>query len=853
MGFKSSVILIMFLLLFGYVAGEDEDIKLPVNIDTRLKGINRNIRPKVTPEIRPHIAKEEDEDEAEAEENAEEGEDRKAEVEEKRDRADKSSGVRTVTPPKAKTALDKKPEVTEKVEGDKIKIEVKHIKPMDLNQKIKLDFQDEDLINVVKTFSELLHKNFILPEHLGKAKVNIMAPEMVTLREAYRTFLTLLAVNNFSITEDGKFTIITREKSIPEMRIPFYKGTDVPDLFKMVATIIKFEHVSAQAMDNVLKVFRNKGGTSIIFDEQTMILVDYAANIRKIRDLIKELDRPSDTDTVKLHFVRLNHIIAAEARKILEDIFRDFTRATGGRAAQKRRSAAQAQDKPQLAGVAGDAGKSPAPPKDAPQDEEEFSSENLYLHIVADERSDQLILLCSQSTYALVLQIIQHIDKEIEGEGEIHVVKLQNAKAEDLVKTLNQLSRSGGAGRGGKKAAKGTDVFEGEIQISSNEATNSLVIVSSIQDFRNLKRVIEQLDIRRKQVFVEAAILEVNIDESLEFGNAYAAAGFTVNIGGETVPLFFGKALYENLNPGLVAGMVGPSVQGTEGIPGLGILGGVPSLGFILNAAHSDSAVNVMSTPHLLTTDNEEAEISVGETIPFPSGNIISGTAGSTITYTREDVALRLRIKPQINESGYITLEINQEITELGAQTAYGFRTTKRQAKTIVNAENEQTIVIGGLMTDSVTESESKIPFLGDIPVLGSLFKYRRTTKKKVNLLIIITPHIIESREDFARILERKIQERDDFARKYYGDYSSFEGTIYWEKKRGPLLSLVKTVNEINTEEKEELLRLEAQSKEEKSIIVTPGGTREVNTEEVDSFRSEEDIFEEYVPELEAE
>ncbi len=841
---KKCVILILLVLLSATVFAEEEeeDIKLPVNIDARLRGLDKRVKPRLSQKVKSLPQKDAGQSDADDDGDPEGGEE---------------PSVRTVTPPRPKTILDRELEVTEKKEGDRIKIEVKHIKPMDLNQKIKLDFMDEDLINVVKTFSELLHKNFILPDNLGKAKVNLMAPQMVTLREAYRTFLTLLAVNNFSISEDGKFTIITREKSIPEMRIPFYKGTDVPDLFQMVATILKFEHVPAQDMDNVLKLFRNRAGTSLVFDENTLIVVDYAANIRKMRTLIEELDKPSDTDTAKLYFVKLNHIVAADAKKILEDIFRDFTRTTGRPARKGRgRGAAPAQDKPQLTGVAGAKDKkSPAPPKEsADQDDDGFSSDNLYLHIVADERSDQLIILCSQATYALVLEIIHHIDREVEGEGEIHVVKLQNAKAEDLVKTLNQLSRSGGAQRGAKKAQKGTDVFEGEIQISSNEATNSLVIVSSIQDYRNLKRVIDQLDVRRRQVFVEAAILEVNIDDTLEYGNAYAAAGFRVNIGGETVPLFFGKALDTSVSPGLVAGMVGPSIEGTDGIPGIGILGGVPSLGMILNAAHNDSAVNVMSTPHLLTTDNEEAEIIVGETIPFQSGNIISGTAGSTLTYTREDVALKLKIKPQINESGYMTLDINQEITELGAQTAFGFATTKRQAKTIINAEDGQTIVIGGLMKDSITEAESKVPLLGDIPVIGALFRYKRTVKKKVNLLIIITPHIIESREDFQRILERKVQERDEFARRYYRDYQTFEGSVYLEKKRGALLSIVNTVNEVNAKEVEELLRLEAQNREPRSIIVTPEGAKEVKDEDLKMIKSIEDnFFEEFVPELDME
>ncbi|MBO4441010.1 hypothetical protein J5834_02735, partial [bacterium] len=229
-------------------------------------------------------------------------------------------------------------------------------------------------------------------------------------------------------------------------------------------------------------------------------------------------------------------------------------------------------------------------------------------------------------------------------------------------------------------------------------------------------------------------------------------------------------------------------------------------------------------TPHLLTTDNEEAQITVGETVPFPSGNILTSTTGSTITYTREDVALKLKVKPQINESGYMTLEIDQEMTELGAQTDYGYKTTKRQAKTIINAENEQTIVIGGLMKDTVTNGENKIPFLGDIPVLGALFKYKKVAKTKVNLLLILTPHIVESKEDFERILRKKMDERDEFARKFYGDYTAFEDTIYLDKKRGAILSMVKAVNDNNRYEAEELQRLRDAKSADNSVMVTPDG-----------------------------
>ena len=423
-----------------------------------------------------------------------------------------------------------------------------------------------------------------------------------------------------------------------------------------------------------------------------------------------------------------------------------------------------------------------------------------------------------------------------------------------MLKTLNSLSKNKKASGSSKTGNKGTDVFEGDVQISANESTNSLVVVSSLQDFRNLKKVVEKLDVKRKQVFVEAAILEVSIDNGLEYGNAYSAMGYQVTVAGEKVPLFFGKAL-SSPTPGLVAGMVGASVDGTAGLPGLSLVDGIPSIGLILNAAQNDSTVNVVSTPHLLTTDNEEAEITVGETVPFPSGNILTSTTGSTITYTREDVALKLKIKPQINESGYMTLEINQEMTELGAQTDYGYKTTKRQAKTKINAENEQTIVIGGLMKDTVTEGENKIPILGDIPVIGNLFKYKKINKTKVNLLLILTPHVVDSKEDFERILRKKMEEREEFARKYYGGDTTFEETVYLDKRRGPLLSMVNAVSHQQAFEKEELKRIEAANKKENSIMVTPDGEEKLieNDDKGKNEKPKKDAEDELVPELDDE
>jgi len=858
--FLTALIAFSFVYLPAEEVAEADNVKVPINLNSKLKTVNPNNMKKLN-NIKLNRPVATENKEGDGEQNDEKKDEKKDENSPSVNAAQpqrNNNEVRTVTPPQPKNILNKEqpknPEENKLL--DAVKVEINEPKAANMNLKIRLDFKDEELMNVVKLFSDLLQKNFIIPENLGKAKINLLSPQKVTVAEAYKTFLTLLAVNDFSVSEDGSYTIITKEKNIPEMKIPVYKGTDVPDLFKMVATIMKFEYVTATDIDKVLKLFRDKGATSVVFDDKTLIVVDYAANIRKIMTLVKELDQPSESDKAELYFIKLNHVLAADARKIIEDIFKDFSK-------KGNKKGKNNDNTPSLGGVGkqNDGNNNnnrfpPRPPFPNPwgnQDDSEGLSET-YIHIVADERSQQIIVLCNKATYNLILQVVQNIDREVEGEGEIHVVKLQNAKAEDMLKTLNSLSKNKKASGSSKSGTKGTDVFEGDVQISSNESTNSLVIVSSLQDFRNIKKVVEKLDVKRKQVFVEAAILEVSIDNNLEYGNAYSAMGYQVTVAGEKVPLFFGKAL-SSPTPGLVAGMVGASVDGTAGLPGLSLVDGIPSIGLILNAAQNDSTVNVVSTPHLLTTDNEEAEITVGETVPFPSGNILTSTTGSTITYTREDVALKLKIKPQINESGYMTLEINQEMTELGAQTDYGYKTTKRQAKTKINAENEQTIVIGGLMKDTVTEGENKIPFLGDIPVIGNLFKYKKVNKAKVNLLLILTPHVVDSKEDFERILRKKMEEREEFARKYYGGDASFEETVYLDKRRGALLSVVNAVTSQQALEKEELKRIEAANKKENSIMVTPDGEETIieNDDKGNTAKPKKDAEDELVPDLDEE
>jgi general secretion pathway protein D len=357
------------------------------------------------------------------------------------------------------------------------------------------------------------------------------------------------------------------------------------------------------------------------------------------------------------------------------------------------------------------------------------------------------------------------------------------------------------------------------------------VIIASQSDYRNLVRVIEKLDIPRRQVFVEAVIMEVNIDRTSEFGvQLHQEIGINSDQG--KLPVLFGTKYSKQGAPpsfslanllnfgGFLAGIQGPNVPELQK---LGI--SIPQFGVVLHALQQSSDVNVLSTPHILTSDNEEAEITVGQNVPFQAGfspanlnlgtGLGTGTPGTTGTtgvpglggvnpfvgsfglgsffapITRQNVELKLTIKPQINESDFIRMVISEQTEEIASSDpVLGPTTSKRTAKTTVVAKDQETVVLGGIMQDRTIESVSKTPILGDIPILGHLFREQSRHKVKTNLLLFLTPYIIKDKSDFRRIFERKLQERQQFVEEFYGQIPGYDVAIDFSRKAGPIAKL---------------------------------------------------------------
>jgi len=406
-------------------------------------------------------------------------------------------------------------------------------------------------------------------------------------------------------------------------------------------------------------------------------------------------------------------------------------------------------------------------------------------NLLAYSATNSLIVTDSVHNIRKIESLIHALDVAApEGKGKINVYSLKHANSEDIAKALSSVvSRVPGVPPGAPRAPMGgpTTILEGAVTITADKSTNSLIIIASPADYETVKDVIQKLDIRRRQVYVEAAIIEMGLAKQRELGfefqaplkssslvenaSSVSAAGGT-NFGAIGNVVAGGPAGLATIN-GLVVG----AVKGTFKFNGQEFL----NVGALLRALQTDGDVNVLSTPNILTTDNEKAEIMVGENIPFVTGQTQSAATGSGSILTsidRRDVGISLKITPQISSDDNVRLEIYQEISAVTVTAGLdpnivGPSTSKRSASTTVVVKDRETVVIGGLIRDNVTSSTSKVPLLGDIPILGWLFKYKTTRVEKTNLMIFITPYIIRTESDASDLTRRKGGELEDFRKEH--------------------------------------------------------------------------------------
>ena len=694
--------------------------------------------------------------------------------------------------------------------------------PMSPRARVTFNLEDAELPDLVRLISNMTGRRFILPTKLRAIKATVFAPTKVTVAEAYQAFLSVLEVNGFTVVPAGRYLKIIEANNVEQQTIPIYDdGSPIPASDRYLTRIHHLENVSAEDVTNLLGRFKSASGNITSYGPTNMLIItDTGAQIRRMLRLVAAIDLPrSGTQT---WIEPIHHANAGELAARLLEIFpaEDAATTPAGGAAARARKGKDATDAVLVGSV---------------------TAESTIRNIIADERTNSLIIISTERAYLRILEMIRQLDVPLEGEGRIHVHYVQHGAASDIAAALTALigasgpqpNRAGGPRNAAARAAAAPVVtgslFEGAIAVTSYEPSNSLIITSSLHDYTALKRVIERLDAPRKQVFIEAVVMELGIERTSDLGFAFhgGAADFPTD---GSLSLFGFNApssldITQNNLTGLALGVRGPTIENSQQLVGFS----VPGFGVVLTALATSGDADVLSTPHIIAIDNTEAEISVGENIPLQTNGVAPGTfagagslgalgvaaqsgndlgslaglAGGLGSVARQDVGTRIRVVPHINANNEVRLEIEEEISEQGATsgTLGVVSINRRTARTEVMVRDQQTIVIGGLMRDAIQNKEDKVPVLGDIPILGALFRKTSKNKRKTNLLLILTPYIIRDPGDLREIFERKMQERQQMIDRYFvfGE-DKFEPHIDYSRTRGLVAEIVNEIDRVQEE-----------------------------------------------------
>jgi len=592
---------------------------------------------------------------------------------------------------------------------------------------VTIDFDEVDIAVFIKYISELTGRNFVVDKAV-RGNVTIISPTKISADEAYSVFESVLEVEGFTTVPAGSITKIVpaveaRSKSVETgLAIKSDQAAD-----KVVTQLIPLKYASPEELKKVFAPLVSKTSVVISYTPTGMLIVtDVMSNIARLQQIIKEIDVPAVGEEISV--ILLQHASAVEVAKTLTVLFQQ-----SGRAPKTR--------------VTTPAGKAATPVA---------AGEMSDIKIIPDERINGLIILASEDDTARIRQLLDLLDREVpKGEGDIKVYYLQNGDAEEMAGVLTALpTKETGVEQ------KGTaPVISKDVQIVADKATNALVITAKKSDYLAIEDVIKQLDIPRRMVYLEALIMEVNVNKDFSLGvewrGGFDIRGNYVAFGGsrpgQDSSLNGLTATPPSLPRGLSLGVLGETIT-VDGIE-------FPSISALLQAYKNDADVHIVSTPQILTTDNQEAEIKVAENVPYITSQNTNVQQTDYTNYEYRDVGTTLKITPQINQEGSVRLQIFTEIIKLKDPDAVTATPTtlKRVADTTVIVQDRNTVVIGGIIGDDTQENLYKVPLLGDIPILGWLFKSKTTNRERTNLYIFLTPRIVRNPTEAKGIyLEKK-------------------------------------------------------------------------------------------------
>lgn len=570
------------------------------------------------------------------------------------------------------------------------------------SQTMTLNLNNADIRAFISTVSEMTGKTFIVDPRV-KGNVTVVSAAPVTPDSIYEIFVSVLKVHGYSVVPSGDAIKIIPQANATKDTVPTVSARQTGAGDKVVTRVIQVRHADAAQLVPILRpLLPQHAHLAAHPNSNSLVVADSAANVNRVAEIISRIDQANDLD---IEIIPLRHSEATDLATTLNSLTKSVPR------------------------------KAKAP-----------TTTNT---LIADERTNSLIVSGEPSWRSNIRLLIAQLDKEIPNDDNTEVIGLRFADAKALAEVLRGVGEQQLKSEEKKITAKGSSTLGGRFDIQADEATNSLVITAPPFLMRSLKSVVAQLDVRRAQVLIEAIIAELRYNKSVELGvewqTTLPGSGFG---GGISLPLTSAS---------------GSTISGYPTTIGSGF-----SLGFfrggdlklLLKAFSGNSDTNILSTPSLVTLDNEEASIHVGQNVPFVTGQYTNDAADATNpfqTIERHDVGVKLKVTPHINEGDTVKLKIEQEISSVDSKSdVEGLVTNKRLIETTILVDNEEVVVLGGLMEDSLTENVTKVPLLGDIPVLGNLFQNRRSALEKKNLMVFLRPQIIRDQQRSNELTEKK-------------------------------------------------------------------------------------------------
>jgi general secretion pathway protein D len=594
-------------------------------------------------------------------------------------------------------------------------------------EKVTLNFSDADLIAVINSVSQITGKNFIIDPRV-KGKINVVSSKALDEEEVYNVFLSILQVHGFATVPTKNAIKIIPDATAKQSAAPFGSGSRSPG-DQLITRVLEIKNINAAQLVPILRpLVAQQGHLAAYPTTNVLIISDRASNIKRIDRIISQMDKKIDSG---IEIIKLKHAFAAEVVRLLTslNVVSPDQKAQAGRA----------------------------------------------IKISADERTNSVLLSGERSVRLKYRAIISDLDSPVESAGNTHVVYLRYADAGNIATILTNVAQNalkaeaknvGASGAGGGGG--------GTVSVQADEESNALVISAPSSIFPSLRSVIQQLDIPRAQVHIEAIIAEVSLTTARELGVQWLLRSSKPGVVGSSQFSTFLPSI-GSIVGGVADGVV-DSILPDGGILGLGNIDddGL-SIVALIRALQGDGETNLLSTPSLVTLDNQEAEIIVGQNVPFVTGQstgLASTTNNPFQTIERQDIGVSLKVKPQINEGNTITMKINQEVSDIAASSegAVDIVTTKRAITTTVQIEDGELLVLGGLISDKLINIEQKVPFLGDLPLIGALFRSTSTEKGKQNLMVFIRATIIKDPKKARALSARKYNFLRDLQLQYSGE-----------------------------------------------------------------------------------